>query len=85
MPCHCVIQSFEKVHIQASNLFNLPLTFSLDESSIDVTQWRTFNFVYCHQVQVRINWRQLYMAGACMALIRELLVGLPMHGPKHDD
>jgi hypothetical protein len=39
--------------VQASNLFNLPLTFSLDESSTDITQWSTSNFVYCHQVQLR--------------------------------
>lgn len=46
---------------QASNLFNLPLTFSLDESSTDITQWRTFNFVYCHQVQsmqAPTHWKQ---------------------------
>jgi hypothetical protein len=36
---------------QEANLFNLPLTFSLDESSPDINQWRTFNFVYCQQVR----------------------------------
>ena len=56
----CIGQKIQKeitfassIVVQASNLFNLPLTFSLDESSTDITQWSTSNFVYCHQVQLR--------------------------------
>ena len=60
--------------VQASNLFNLPLTFSLDESSTDITQWRTFNFVYCHQV--RPNKKHFHWK-----LYASILQPLPHHPP----
>jgi hypothetical protein len=36
--------------MQESNLFSIPLTVQVDESSTDFTQWTVNNFVYCNQV-----------------------------------
>ena len=36
---------------QESNLFSIPLTVQVDESSTDFTQWTVSNFVYCNQAR----------------------------------
>lgn len=36
---------------QESNLFSIPLTVQVDESSTDFSQWTLSNFVYCNQVR----------------------------------
>ena len=37
--------------LQESNLFSIPLTVQVDESSTDFTQWTVSNFVYCNQAR----------------------------------
>jgi len=39
------------IGMQESNLFNVPITFQVDESSLNIRRWRVFNFVYCNQVR----------------------------------
>lgn len=39
------------IGMQESNLFNVPITFQVDESSLNISRWRVFNFVYCNQVR----------------------------------
>ncbi len=36
---------------QEANLFSIPLTVQVDESSTDFSQWTLSNFVYCNQVR----------------------------------
>jgi hypothetical protein len=37
--------------LQESNLFSIPLTVQVDESSPNFTQWTVSNFVYCNQAR----------------------------------
>lgn len=37
--------------LQESNLFSIPITVQVDESSTDFAQWTVSNFVYCNQAR----------------------------------
>ena len=37
--------------VQEANLFSIPLTVQVDESSTDFTHWTVSNFVYCTQAR----------------------------------
>ncbi len=40
--------------MQEQNLFSVPITAQIDESSTNISDWKQQNFVYCSQVSPEI-------------------------------